>query len=286
MIKNISKSLLLNVLWYALGRQNLVKLARFLTNESRLDVGNDLARSGEGATQLRILSNLKHHEYICVFDIGANVGSWTQSLIEHSQGVRCKPVIHAFEPCKGTYATLLKNLHSWRVDGYVTANNLALSSSTGRHCFYSIGADVGVNSLYPINGFDQQDVEEIDTETVDEYCAKHEISHIHFMKIDTEGHDLEVVYGGKGMLSKGAVDIVQFEYSHRWINARHFLRDAFDLFLPLGFIIGKITPKGIEFYRGWHWELESFREGNYLAMNESFKEILPQIQWWNEPNTD
>lgn len=55
LLKTIVKSLLLNVLWYALGRRNLVRLARFLNNEFRLDVNNDPATNGETMVQSTVL---------------------------------------------------------------------------------------------------------------------------------------------------------------------------------------------------------------------------------------
>jgi hypothetical protein len=33
----------------------------------------------------------------------------------------------------------------------------------------------------------------------------------------------------------------------------------------LGYRVGKVTPRGIEFYEAWHPELESFKEGNYVC---------------------
>jgi len=75
--------------------------------------------------------------------------------------------------------------------------------------------------------------------------------------------------------------MLQFEYNHRWVFSRHFLRDAFEFMRPLGYEIGKVTPKGIEFYAGWHPELETFREGNYLACRAEWVNRFPRIEWWN-----
>jgi hypothetical protein len=45
----------------------------------------------------------------------------------------------------------------------------------------------------------------------------------------------------------------------RWVHARRYLRDAFTFADALGYQLGKVTPRGIEFYEAWHPELESFR---------------------------
>jgi FkbM family methyltransferase len=283
MIKKIGRAILINSLWYLLGRKNFVKFARFLNNESRLDVENNPKTNGEINVQMCILKILPNDRPVSIFDVGANVGSWTYSLIELSKKFFVKLSIHAFEPCSSTYNTLTRNLQIWDLEKQVKANNIALSSSVGKHCFYSIGTNAGRNSFYPINDNEIQSVEDVEIETIDNYCSKNNLSHIFFIKIDTEGHDLDVIYGCKGLLLNGAIDIIQFEYNHRWINARHFLRDAFEYFKRFDFVIGKITPRGIEFYTAWDIELESFREANYLAMKKSFMNNFPQISWWNYP---
>ncbi len=83
------------------------------------------------------------------------------------------------------------------------------------------------------------------------------------------------------MLANHAIRALQFEYNHRWIHAKHFLKEVFDLLSPLGYEIGKITPRGIEFYSEWTAELESFREGNYLAALPEARPLFPFVKEWN-----
>ena len=84
------------------------------------------------------------------------------------------------------------------------------------------------------------------------------------------------------MLHEQAIEVIQFEYNSRWIDSRHFLKDAFDYLRPFEYRIGKITPKGVEFYQSWHPELETFREGNYLACRGEWFKRFTKIKWWNE----
>lgn len=281
-MKNVAKSMFLKLMWSAIGRRNLVRLARFLSNEARLDVQNDPSSNGEHAVQLQVLRKNKNQERLCVFDVGANVGHWTQSFLEFSERFDRPIFVHAFEACSNTFDTLEHHLKQNNFEKRVHINNFALSSSKGKQRFYSAGENAGTNGLYPMHeiNLEEQTVTDVETETIDGYCTQNSISHIDYLKVDTEGHDLEVLYGGKGLFMAGAIDIAQFEYNHRWINSRHYLRDAFDYFEPMGYALGKITPKGIEFYSAWDFELESFREGNYLAVKSSFKQLFPQIRWW------
>jgi hypothetical protein len=60
--------------------------------------------------------------------------------------------------------------------------------------------------------------------------------------------------GGRRLFVEGRVDVAQFEYNARWVHARRYLRDAFTFADALGYQLGKVTPRGIEFYEAWHPE--------------------------------
>ena len=92
-------------------------------------------------------------------------------------------------------------------------------------------------------------------DTVDRFSADHGLVAITLLKVDTEGHDLSVLRGASSMLNQGVIGIVQFEYNWRWVASRTFLKDVFDLADSLPrYTVGKVTPKGIEFYDRWHHE--------------------------------
>ena len=268
------------VIWHLLGRRNLVRMARFLGNEARLDCPNDMLANGERMAQ-EMLCRMFQAEPLCVFDVGANIGNWTASLCDLTRANDRNLTVHAFEPSPATYSRLADRYDSPRANCQVLCRDLALSSNIGVMPFYLGDPEAGTNSLSPSILRKSQTTEEVQTGTVDDYSRSEKITRIHFLKIDTEGQDLEVLYGAQRLLSDGKVDIVQFEYNWRWIEAKHFLREAFDLLEPLGYSLGKLTPYGVEVYPGWHFELETFKEGNYLAMKDSLLDAFPQVRWWN-----
>jgi hypothetical protein len=102
------------------------------------------------------------------------------------------------------------------------------------------------------------------------------------VKIDTEGHDLAVLRGARTLLAGQNIAVVQFEYNHRWVYARAFLRDAIGLLAGFGYRVGKLTPKGVEFYPGWDADLETFVEGNYVACAARAAESMPAVRWWKD----
>jgi len=222
----------------------------------------DCRRSGEAAVLAALLQQSCAPKL--VFDIGANLGEWTSLLLETARESRKQIEVHAFEPCSGTYQQLAGRI---RAAGWcnVRAVPLACSSRSGKATMsvYAVGA--GTNSIVEKIDHESASREEVDVTSIDDYCAANGIGHVDFIKIDTEGNDFEVLLGTRGLLETGKVELVQFEYNWRWIGARRFLRDAFALLQPRGYAIGKITPGGVEFYAHWCPELESYREGNYIA---------------------
>jgi FkbM family methyltransferase len=262
-----------------LGRRNMVRLSRYLLDHARLDVRNALDTNGELQLQRAVLEMAKGAANPVVFDVGANVGQWLSRLLAEAarQGVDGLDV-HAFEPSPYTYERLRENLGSEAVH----VNRVAVSDSVGEATLYEAHRGAGSNSLYerddrPVTA------QVVETTTVDAYCRQRGIDDILLLKSDAEGHDFSVLRGAAQMLESGRVGVVQFEYNHRWIAARAFLRDAFEYLGPLGYSIGKLTPYGVEWYARWDPELETFREGNYVARSANRALPLPSVRWWKCP---
>jgi methyltransferase FkbM-like protein len=112
------------------------------------------------------------------------------------------------------------------------------------------------------------------------YAQQTGVAHFALVKIDAEGHDLSVLHGARALLAEHRIAVAQFEYNHRWILGRFFLRDAFEFLLALGYRVGKLTTRGVEFYPGWDLDLETFVEGNYLACDPEAAALLPAVTWW------
>lgn len=276
MLRTIVKRLLSASAAGVLGRQRMLRLGKFLCNEARLDRVNDFTANGEQQVQACLARAAQNKPNCVILDVGANIGEWSQHLagLFHN-GTDYK--IYAFEPCGGTFNTLSGNVKQWGLAERVVPCNLALSSKQGEVQFYSLGDNQGRNSLFPPPNSKPTEVT-VRCCTLDQWCVENTIPEILFMKIDTEGSDMEVMYGAKKMLEARKIDIIQFEYNERWIPARRFLFDAFDFLTPLGYVIGKITWRGVDFYQKWHLDLETFVEGNYLAIKPEYKSLFPVVE--------
>ena len=198
------------------------RLLRALTGihvYSRLPRGLDLACD--------IRSHLKRCRIDVVFDIGANVGQSALHYLSWFPEAR----IYCFEPAADSFRQLEQAVgNRERVECFP----LAFSSSPGRgrivHGLFDFGGDVLVGgsvtrfllTLSNAPGVHNKDrMEDVELDTVDAFCRRQGIDRIGFLKIDTEGGDLEVLKGAARMLDRRAIDIVQVEAGMNKENATH-----------------------------------------------------------------
>lgn len=268
------------------GRERVVRAARFALNRARLDLPNHMSCNGEAVLQRAALRLDPPGRDFVAFDVGANIGEWSRSLVEAAgeAGRLDDVVLHAFEPSSYTFG----RLQEAALPQHTVLNQVALSDRVGAAKLHIVHPGAGTNSLHrrPEPGAAEpapRTSEGIVVTTLDAYCSGRAIETIHLLKIDTEGHDLTVLHGARSMLAERRILLTQFEYNHRWVQDRHFLKDAFDFLLPLGYRIGKVTPAGVECYEAWDHELESFVEGNYVACDATALTKIPQVRWWKSP---
>jgi FkbM family methyltransferase len=268
----------------AVGRRQVVRAARFVLYRARLDIPNDLRTNGESSLQRWMLELSQPGRKMNILDVGANVGRWSSSMLATARqlGRSDDLRLHSFEPSSYTFALL-----SQALDGQpAVLNRIALGERSGSAILNVLAPGAGTNSLYEsTTAHTKSATEEVTTTTLDGYVERAGLGCIALVKIDTEGHDLSVLRGGRKLFAEQRILVAQFEYNHRWIAARSFLRDAFELLVPLGYRLAKLTPNGLEFYPAWDAELETFVEGNYVACLPEVAERLPFISWWKSTST-
>jgi FkbM family methyltransferase len=269
---------------HVVGRRHVVRAARLVLYRARLDVPNDLCTNGETLLQRWVLALAPAGGKVCVIDVGANIGRWSEAMIDATRRAgRIDDLdLHAFEPSSYTFSRLLQALGGQRV----VLHRAALGDQCGASTLYVAAPGAGTNSLHrPASAMNQVPTEQVRITTLQDFVEVTRLGHIALVKIDTEGHDLAVLRGAQALLGERRISVVQFEYNHRWVYSRSFLRDAFDLLTPLGYHLGKLTPLGVEFYSGWDPDLETFVEGNYVACSPEIVGRLPSVRWWKSTPT-
>jgi len=69
---------------------------------------------------------------------------------------------------------------------------------------------------------DSYEIEEsVDLTTLDDYCDVNGVERINYLKIDTEGHDLEVLKGSVNMISERRIDLIEVEAGMNPSNLLH-----------------------------------------------------------------
>lgn len=196
------------------------------------------------------------------FDIGCCRGDWTVNVLTNLKMNGLQGKIHAFEPSIESFEYISRRFKS---EAAVFSHQLAMSNNTGESDFFSLGTCVGINSMLPLPNAKLQRVK---TKTVDDFLAEHNIPRVLFIKSDCEGVDLQIMRGAKNLLTEGRVDLWQFEYNHRWVDAGATLKDVFKFINGKPYKIGKLYSHGIELYSTWHPELERFFEANYVLVRK------------------
>jgi len=249
--------------------QNLLEYMVFVCQYFQgIGSGSSVGNSGEEA----VFKRLRHTDSApCVFDVGANKGQFLQ-LVVRAFG-RQDVTIHCFEPSEKAFSELSNVAAD---DSRITLNHCALGREKGvARLFYDEAAS-GLASMSRRNldhigiKFDQS--EEIGVETLEAYCQERGIEHIDLLKMDVEGHELDVLAGAESMFANRAVDMVLFEFGGANIDTRTFFRDFFLFFQEVDMSIYRITPSGFLVPLLVYTEQdEQFRTMNFLCVRRSYE---------------
>jgi FkbM family methyltransferase len=153
-------------------------------------------------------NDLPRLEVRTVFDVGANVG---QSVVKYLSEFP-EATIFSFEPIPETFTQLQMNVgHNARVK----LHNIALGAEPGELRMnlpegHSDTAFISDDGPIPVPA-----------QTLDHFFA----GPINFLKIDTEGHDLEVLKGAGHLLRDSRIDVIQVEVG---MSPRHSLHVRFE----------------------------------------------------------
>jgi FkbM family methyltransferase len=252
-----------------IARHYLWRAGRKLYMWARKDQPNEMATNGEALLQRLLLDQTARSVRFVAFDVGARVGDWSKSLIDAASRRPGGLEIHAFEPVPDSRRALADANKPQIDDGTLRVNSVALSDDSRRLPFYVPHVMAGTSTLHPDTSVSYQSVFEVETTTAADYCRVNSIDRIDLMKVDTEGNDLKVIRGALPLLRDARIGVLQFEYNHRWIYSRCYLKDVFDLLRNTPYRVAKVCSDGLEAYADWHPELERYFETNYALVHEA-----------------
>ncbi len=149
----------------------------------------------------------RDRDSLIVFDVGANVGAFTLDIRENLPG----SMIHAFEPDAATAQLMREHTADLprvtiNVSGLGDATHTAQLHQFKYHFMNSILPPGPAHTKHQPTG-----AVEVNMRTLDDYCREQDVAHINLLKTDTQGLELQVLRGGHGMLSAGAVELIYCE---------------------------------------------------------------------------
>lgn len=208
---SLARKVIGNVYLSFMGKKSFAKL-----NDRILEVAlrcrgysnfRDHFESGEHYFIERILSVIK--PTVCV-DVGANVGSYAQALLEATQAK-----IYSFEPLSQPFEAL--SAVGQRYPGRLIAINYGVGAKDEvlrihfndemtAHASFS----EEVKNVSYVRNEKSQDIEVV---SLDSYFAKHSVNQIDFIKIDTEGFEYEVLRGAQNIIAQFRPQLIQIEFN-------------------------------------------------------------------------
>lgn len=195
--------------------------------------------------------NTKFHRGFTLFDVGASLGNYTD-MVRHR--TRKHISAHLFEPRYEAFGDLKEK---YSCDERTILNNVAVGDRP-REAMIEVCDHLEHSHITnsPIGKFECVDIIKLD-----DYLTRTVIEGNNaFLKIDTEGFEMEVLQGAQTMIRHYA-KAVQFEYGGTWLRKPWHLEEVRDL-LP-GFTIYRYEQGGV-------LELDDFTDHysytNYLAL--------------------
>ncbi len=195
-------------------------------------------------------------------DIGANRGDWT-ALVK-----RINPacVVHAFEPSHETFAMLEKAVG--HLAG-VVLHEAGVGSTDGVTRFHDYGpgsvlsgflSREGSTGEAPLRVIESRQV------TLARVFEEHNITHVDFAKVDTEGFEMPVLRGMSDALEARRIGCVQFEYGGTWLDAGESLRNASQFLSARGYRVYRVMPDRVVALRYEAMRDEHFKYANFVAV--------------------
>jgi FkbM family methyltransferase len=173
--------------------------------------------------------------------------------------------VHCFEPSKETFAQLTSAIGK---DNRCLLSNVGLGKKEESLTLYSDSPTSGCASLTKPS-FERafRYEQNIKIVTMDDYCNKNKIEKVNWLKIDVEGHEIDVLRGSENMFKDKKIENVYFEFGFPAIESRVFIRDYFEFFRDHGMDMFRVTMAGslvpLKKYRGSY---EQFRaSSSYFA---------------------
>ncbi|MFH0919375.1 MAG: FkbM family methyltransferase [Fibrobacterota bacterium] len=162
------------------------------------------------------------------YDIGANIGAY--ALVA---ATKFKPNIqvYAFEPSFSSFAALCRNIQLNGLGNYIIAVNIPLSSATGRSEFQYSDLESGSACHPGLTGSSSTQTsgsatftQVVFTQSIDILVRNFAFKSPNHIKLDVDGHELQILKGAQNVLKSGAVRTIQVEIEEKTEYGKEIMR--------------------------------------------------------------
>jgi len=196
-----------------------------------------------------------------LFDVGAHDGEYLSQALQ-VLGERVKA--YSFEPQAISYARLRARFAS---DSRVELRNAALGKKAGMAELFSEGVGDSTASLHRNTILGQRVSESVQVTTIDEICRQEAIERIDLLKIDSEGHELDVLLGASSAIEANHIPFIQFEFGDPSIFTQYHFFDLWK-FLSPRYTVHRILRHGLVEVSSYSTDLEICKIANFFCVRK------------------
>lgn len=239
------------------------QLARLCDAGMNYGGGHSVVDSGEKEA-LSYLRKCFGPRPITLFDVGANDGGYLEASLQVFED---QLTAWSFEPQSTSFERLSSRFST---NARIHLHRVALSSEPGSATLFfrdegETTASLAREHSYRLASPEQLQSETVAVTTVDSICAQEGIPQIDLLKIDTEGHELDVLLGASGMVRGGAIAAIQFEFGETFLGTRYHFKDFWQ-FLEPGYRVYRILRHGLAEIQRYTPDLEIYKISNFLCL--------------------
>jgi FkbM family methyltransferase len=206
---------------------------------------------------------------LVAIDVGANKGFWSKALLQTFPDMVDR--IYMIDPSPENYAELTNredNLMFSPEDlEHLSAFNFAAGAEEGTATLYTNEDGSPLASLYPhlISGKSGANMGvtldykiTTDVKTIDSFMDREKIVHADIMKMDTEGHEFDVLLGAGNALKNGKIDCLFWEFGMHQVESRHFFIDFYEYLTRCGYRLYQVVSDVAVPIFGYSYIYENF----------------------------
>jgi FkbM family methyltransferase len=207
----------------------------------------DRISNDDSVSAFEVQRQLIRRESPMIFDIGANIGIVTQQY----RSLFPFAIIHSFEPFADSYLSMERRCSR---DGNIIPHQIAVCENTSKHTLYSnrlaatnslLRRDAQSDVLWGQGLLDTNILVDVESTTIDCFCAENHIRSIDILKMDIQGAEARALQGAEEMLSRQAISLIYLEIiiGETYIDQPKFLEyiqrldshgyELFDLYNPV-----------------------------------------------------